>query len=194
MRRVIPTLIALGALAIPATAPAKEAESATVCGSAGCASSHDRKALLPLLDGNVIAASPQRPAPYFTVRLRMAGSSASDSWVIRWVPSLGLIRAENDSGPTWVRAAPEAVTLLRRLTQGLRPFPADGLRPLHPQSSGQLAPEVTAPAAAHGSGVSTAGWIAIGFGGLLLAGGATVLALRVRRRHRSSDGPLPAGA
>ena len=215
MRRSIPVLIALGALALPAGAAAKEVESATVCGTNGCATTHDRDRAMAILEAGGASGPPDRPARYFTIRVAMAepGGEAG-TFVVRWVPSLGLIRAGEPGDPVWFRPPYDATALLRKLGDGLRPFPARGLRPLGAAPGGQLAPDVTpAPAAAPASGrgrlapdvtpapaaepasggVSTVAWIAIAGGALPLAGGLTLLVLHVRRRHRPADGPLAAG-
>jgi hypothetical protein len=197
MRRTIPMLIALCALALPATAAAKEVESATLCGQDGCSTTDDRDAASVLAEGGTQAPPPKQGGAYYTVRIRMAAAGEDvGSFVVRWVPSRGLMRSPGESPAEvyWSRPSADAATLLRRLADGHRAFAAGGLGRLAADAGGQLPPEVTPPPAPSepSGGTPALVWGAAG-AAVLAAAGALVLRAR-RRRDRRADGPLAAGA
>src|SRR3954462_8903945 len=146
MTRRLAAAAALAALALPATALAKEPVRATVCGAGGCVTTHDRAAMLPLMEGGPPAAGPARGAPASRVRLAISAEhggrpQAFTTWIF---PALSLMRG---SAGTWLPLPDTTLAALRRLVRGLRPFPADRLpvaaRPLPAATS--TAPPARAP-------------------------------------------------
>jgi MYXO-CTERM domain-containing protein len=101
---VLTTFVALG---VPAAALAKEPVKATVCGANGCASSTDKAAILPLVEGGPPAAKqPTAGAPAYRVRLTISvddGSKAqhrkTDTFTNWMSPRLRLVRG---SEGTWM--------------------------------------------------------------------------------------------
>jgi hypothetical protein len=203
MRRLLLPLLAL-LLALPSAASAKEVTGATVCGTDGCRTTGDHDAAAELADTGALTGPPKHAAPYYTVRIQVTAEGRDEmAWTTRWSPELGLGKAEGENGdPVWFEPGAGAAATLRRLSTGLRPFPAAGLEPLAGPTpgrpGGQLEPETTVipPSAGGGAGGGGSGhgglWALGGAGALALAGGA-LLVVRARRR-RGDGGTIPAGA
>src|SRR5437867_3867596 len=130
MKRLLPALATV-ALALPAQAGAKEFVSLSVCGTNGCHTTRDHRALAEAMDGEP-QADPGQTGAFYKLRTAMdePGQHGSlgrfTSW---WMPTVGVIRG--DDGPlggfTLPRPATKAVLL--RLSRGLQPFPASKLPP-----------------------------------------------------------------
>jgi hypothetical protein len=190
-------LLVLAAAAALSAAPAgaKGLTGVSVCGADGCVESRDDPAsLAPLLDYGTAVADPGR-APFVRIKQRLGdgGQTFGTSTVI-YVPRWGLQR--NTDGVTWTRPYPDAATLLKRLTRGVRPLPATALTPY--RTSGPPVPEaraVSAPARAiraGGGGADGGGPSALlvaAAGAVLAAGLAAPLVLRRRRRGGASGRP-----
>jgi hypothetical protein len=147
-------LTVFAALALPAAALAKEPVKATVCGANGCASSEDKDAILPLVEGGPPATTPPTAgAPAYRVRLTISvddGSGAqrgmTDTFTNWMSPKLRLVRG---SEGTWMTMPASTLAALRHIARGIQPFPAARLplggRPAG-ADGGALAPQTYAPA------------------------------------------------
>jgi MYXO-CTERM domain-containing protein len=148
---VLTTFVALG---VPAAALAKEPVKATVCGANGCASSTDKAAILPLVEGGPPAAKqPTAGAPAYRVRLTISvddGSRAqhrkTDTFTNWMSPTLRLVRG---SEGTWMTMTAPTLAALRDVAREIRPFPAARV-PLGGRVAGTggdaLPPQTYAPA------------------------------------------------
>jgi hypothetical protein len=199
MTRLLPIVTALAALALPATALAKEPVKATVCGAGGCVTSKDKAAILSLAEGGPPAPGPAKGAPAYRVRLTIAagetpsGKPHTESFTTWFAPSLHRMRG---SDGTWMELPAATLAALRQVAPALRPFPAARL-PLGGQYSGpgsdSLAPETYAPTPAQAPEAS-AGPGPLLLGGIGLAALAAVAGalLIVRRRREPPGRPAPA--
>jgi hypothetical protein len=123
---VLTTFVALG---VPAAALAKEPVKVTVCGASGCASSQDKDAILPLVEGGPPTTQPPKAgAPAYRVRLTISlddGSAAqhgkTDTFTNWMSPTLRLVRG---SEGTWMRMTAPTLAALRDIAREIRPFPA----------------------------------------------------------------------
>ena len=182
----------LAALALPADALAKEPVKATVCGANGCASSGDKDAILPLVEGGPPASRlPTSGAPAYRVRLTIAaGPDASGTrrrtfTFTNWMsPQLGLIRGAEG---TWMTMPATTLAALRRVARDIRPFPAARLplggRLVGPEGGAPLqssAPEPARTPASGGTDWRLAGGLAAGVLAML-----AVAALAIAHRRRS---------
>jgi hypothetical protein len=189
MTRRLALVTSFLALAMPASAFAKEPVKATVCGANGCASSEDKDAILPLVEGGPPATKlPTAGAPAYRVRLTISvddgsGHGRTDTFTNWMSPALGLVRG---SEGTWITMPAATLAALRRVARDIRPFPAARL-PLGGRlgdlESGVVRAPVHAPAPALAADpTSGTDWTLIGgiAGGVLaaLAGAAVVIARR----------------
>jgi MYXO-CTERM domain-containing protein len=201
MTRYLAVLTALLALALPAEALAKEPVKVTVCGSNGCASSTDKDAILPLVEGGPPAPKlPSAGAPAYRLRITISvddGSSAqrpkTDTFTNWMSPTLRLVRG---SEGTWMTMPSTTLDALRRVARDIRPFPAPRL-PLSGRTpgtaDGALPPQTYAPALERSTATASSGgtdWplVAAITGGLAAL---TLAAVAVARRRRSHP---PTGA
>src|SRR4051812_17079210 len=201
MRRLLLPLL-LVPLATPAAAGAKEVTGATLCGADGCRTTHDREGAAAVSDAGALAGPPDHAAPYYTVRLTVTHEGEDvGSWSVRWAPALGVVRSTGaDDQTIWFEPTPAAAALLRRLGEGLRPFPAAGLEPLRdaPAQEPATSDSAAAPAGPGGpagsdGGGDAAAW-ALGSGAaLLVLGGATLLVRGLRRRATARAPVVPNG-
>jgi hypothetical protein len=188
------------ALALPAEALAKEPVKATVCGADGCATSEDKDAILPLVEGGPpVATPPTAGAPAYRVRLTIAvddgpggGRRETDTFATWMVPTLGLIRG---SEGTWLTLPATTLAALRRVAGDIRPFPAarlplggGGENGASPSPAVAPAPK-PAPAASAGADWTLLGGIA---GGVLAALACAAAATAVARRRRGGPPTQPA--
>ena len=192
MTRRLAIATVLVALALPAEALAKEPVKATVCGADGCATSEDKDAILPLVEGGPPAATPPTAgAPAYRVRLTIAvdagrggGRRETDTFATWMVPTLGLIRG---SEGTWMTLPAATLAALRRVAGDIRPFPAARL-PLGGSGDNGASPSPTVapppkavPARSTGADRTLFGGIA---GGVLAALACAAVAITVARRRR----------
>jgi hypothetical protein len=189
MRRVIvlAALAALGALALPAAAPAKRVSSLTVCGSDGCEKVADHAALRGFMDGGYETLSPEEPAPFFTVKVAMLDDGdEAGGWTVQYLRAPNLIRTQADYGKAvWTRPAGVTAAALRDAARGLQPYPAEKLGPVRePPPAAVEDPPARVSRPASGGGSSR----------LVLAGGGATAALAllagglIARRHRRGAG------
>lgn len=184
MRRAI-VLTALGALALPTSASAKELAGLTICGTDGCQKITAHAALQGFMDGGYETLAPERAGPFFTVKATMRnGEEHAGGWTVQYLRAANLIRAEADYGKhVWTRPAGPTAQALRDAARGLRPYPAEKLGPVReppPVAVEDPPARVSRPASGGGSS-----HLALAGGGasaaiLLLAAG---LVARSRRRH-----------
>jgi hypothetical protein len=186
MRRLLP-LLALGALSLPASAGAKEYTALKLCGSNGCHSTHDKKAMSDAMSVEP-QASPGHGGAFYRLRFTIGipGGGTEGFMRSQWIPSLGLLRT-GDAGTMVEFTRPYAGTerMLRRLSRGLRPLPAAGLGALNGVAGGARVDEVVAaPKASHRrGGGGSKGWLWSGVA--ILPALIAFFLLRRRRRMPS---------
>jgi hypothetical protein len=189
MRRVIvlAALAALGALLLPAAAPAKRVSSLTVCGTDGCEKVSDHAALRGFMDGGYETLSPEEASPFFTVKVAMLHDGEhAGGWTVQYLRAPNLIRAQADYGKhVWTRPAGVTAAALRDAARGLHPYPAEKLGPVRePPPAAVEDPPARVSRPASGGGSSR----------LVLAGGGATAALAllagglIARRQRRRAG------
>src|SRR3954454_1357157 len=119
-------LAVLAALALPATALAKEPVKATVCGAGGCNDTKDGQTMMALAEGgDFTGGPPSAGAPGFKVHLTFRDGKRSIGAFNVWhVPSLRLMRTEDG---IWMRMTAAGLAALRRVAGDLQPLPADAI-------------------------------------------------------------------
>jgi hypothetical protein len=134
----VPGLIAIVALA-PA-ARAKEVVGATVCGATGCTSPSHPSAMLAQ-ESQFFAPAP-RPAPFFTVQVRMGFEGGPAGAFTRlWLPGNRLLAYRGDKGRLFFdRVDAPIAAAFRAVTRGGTPYPPvrawrEALR--HPRPGGR---------------------------------------------------------
>jgi hypothetical protein len=174
-------IVVIAALALPASAPAKELRSAQVCGPDGCTQVEDKQALVAAFeDGGPPSSPPNRSAPFYRVELRIKGDPAVETMLI----SPKLRRARGFDRTTWFSIPDRHLATWVRATRDVRPFPAAKLPNVDPSApapttGGALAPqtyraEPLPPSRATDEGNDVAWWLpaviatALGAGALLL--------------------------
>lgn len=121
---------ATAALALAATASAKEIKQITACGANDCRTSTDPGLIGSSADGGGPAGAPAKVAVYYTIEFTAEGDGHSETWMIRYFPSQSLGRADNGVDPvSWFTVPPSQAAVFRQLTDGIRPFGPDGGAP-----------------------------------------------------------------
>jgi hypothetical protein len=173
MRRAAILIAALAALAVPATASAKEITKVKVCGTDGCVSTHDPQILQGLTNGGPPTIPPRDHGR--AVRLRASIAERPGGKVIgrftSWFIPRDRLLVGGDG--TWMLLPETAAGALRRVSAQLAFFPASRV-------SGPAEPAQPRPAApaAHDDGGGVA-WPLIAALGAVLAAGAALLARRL---------------
>jgi hypothetical protein len=203
-RHLAAVAVALGVLAAPAVAPAKEISKVSVCGTAGQCTTYDEsdfKSLMFLVQDAGPTDPPAAAAPWyrvrFTVDMREEGGGY-DSWTVAYVPSADSLRVRSDGGRfAWVALTPRTASVFERTVRDLPAFPKARLRGLHVKPLEARVDEVYSPAAQTAAtrdridaGSTPWGWIG---GGALAA--ALILAMvtwTLRRRHVEAAPTQPA--
>jgi hypothetical protein len=185
MRRLLP-LVALVALSLPVSAGAKEYTALTLCGTNGCHSTQDKKAMSAAMSV-VPQASPDHGGAFYRLRFTIGipGGGTEGFMRSQWIPSLGLLRT-GDAGTMveFTRPSPGTERMLRGLSRGLRPLAAAGLGRLNGVAAGAVVDEVVAaPKADRHSGGSSKGWLWSGIA--ILPALVAFFLLRRRRRMPS---------
>jgi hypothetical protein len=115
-------LAALAALALPATAGAKQITALEVCGSDGCTRIADRSVLHRFEEGSELAEAPPagRHRSYLLrVRVRDDAGVARTGWTSLWIPSAHVIAlADGQPGATFTPAPPALERALRSAARG----------------------------------------------------------------------------
>jgi hypothetical protein len=175
MRRLICLLM----IALPASASAKEFTSLKLCGANGCHTTHDKPALRGAMSVEPQAA-PDHGGAFYRLRFKIGVPGSGEIGAVRsqWIPSLGLLR--NDDGPLVEFSLPHPPTgrMLRRLSAGLRPFPAAKLGRIGGAAESATVQEIVTSPAAHDGGGSGWPWA-------LLAIIPAAIAFLLLRRRRS---------
>jgi hypothetical protein len=117
------------ALALPASALAKEPTAVKVCGKTQCHGSKDKQAIAPLVDGGPPTEPPSHASGWYTSTIAIGGEGPGARFTATIVPSQGLIRSETEKGtaPTWMTMSPGARHEYAALTAGLEPRSASTL-------------------------------------------------------------------
>ena len=187
MKRLL-FVLAIVALAAPASAGAKGLVSLSVCGTNGCHTTRD-KSQLALAMNAIPQADPGRLGPFYKMRLGIGepGQRGTLGHVdSQWIPSLGLIRGEDGPLAGYTLPQPATARLLRRMSAGLNAFPAARLHRIGDPNDAQVAEIVPAPpASSDGDGGDGDG---AGWAWTLLAIVPAGLAAWMLRRRRGSPG------
>jgi hypothetical protein len=176
---------------IPASASAKELESARICGADDCTTVTGAALLSGLLQGGATSGPPEAPAAFYTARLAVAGDH-HESWTIAYLPSAGLVRSGGESGRyDWTAARPATADAFARATRGIAPFPASRLRLRAEAPRTRVVEVVPAPpdpppagAAAGGGFPWTTVGVALGAAALLAVAGRAVRGRGLSGRSR----------
>ncbi len=168
-RHLIPLLVVLAALVVAPAATAKEITAVKACGESGCVTTKDPAILQGLMNGGPPTVPPdaQAPAVRLTATITEPGGDVVGTVQSQWVPSRGLLVAEDG---TWMVLPASAERALNALA--VRPFPVPGA----PQSAASPAP------APPDGGAPT--WLLI-VTGLALAGVLVAAALYAQRPRQS---------
>jgi hypothetical protein len=115
-------LAALAALALPATAGAKEITALDLCGTDGCTRISDRSVLHSFEEGSALAEAPPagRHRSYaLRVRVRDEAGVARTGWTTVWLPSAHVIAFDDGQrGATFTPAPPALERALWRAARG----------------------------------------------------------------------------
>jgi hypothetical protein len=181
MRAITVVLALLVAMFAPASASAKGLMKVVICGADGCADAtsrvgHDDR----MLDNSLAEAAPDARAPFYRVKLTVGeGGRAGSRWTVLYVPSLDLLRSEDEATSTvsWSRLTSASRRLFHRAVAGRRPLDAARLPLGGPKTTGALAPEVVPPPAqasvAGDGGLPAAAIVGLALAGALAAGATT---------------------
>ena len=198
-RHAIAIATALGLLAAPAAAAAKEVSKVSVCGmDRTCVvyDGSDFKSLMFLADDAGPTDPPAAAAPWYRVRFTVDArehGGGIESWTVAYVPSADTLRVREEGGDfAWVALAPRSAAVLERAVRRLPAFPTASLRGLEVEPPQVRVSEVVSFAArphvkAGESATTPWAWVA---GGALAA---TLVLLTVARTLRRRGGSvLPA--
>jgi hypothetical protein len=169
------------ALALPATAVAKEITRVDLCGGGSCSRITDHASLEAFMQGGEMAqAAPSGPQQSYLLKVYMReGPGAShQAWTSRWLPAAGLIASEDSPGQfTFTSVGPKLERALRGAARGRTARAARRFARTVPPVA-HVNEVVTAPAAAKVSRAGDGGggppylWIGLAAGLLLVGGGA----------------------
>lgn len=204
-RKLVPIALALGALAIPAAAAAKEISKVSVCGAAGKCTTYDKsdhKNLMIFAESRGPTDPPAEAASWYRVKLWMnhpGEGGGLEHWSVAYIPSAQSIRARTDSGYEWLYLNPEGQRAFRQAISGIRGLPASQLegidvKPIQAQVDEVFNPAAEAAAAADQAPAGPAdggtpwGWI------LAAVAAAAIVATAVAWRRGASAGASTAAA
>ena len=176
MHRAFPiTLCAalLVALALPpAPAVAKNLQAAKICGPDACTQVPEDQLSIKLLEGRSTSLGPERPEPFYRVRVTVGGGGHHESWWIVVLPRGGFTGFPDGPGGyyDWGSISAATARTYVRLAGDTKQFPAERLRLAQagsdePSDAPIVVPDDDDPDSG-GGGVAIAGAIA---GGVLLA-------------------------
>jgi hypothetical protein len=130
MKRLLP-ILAVVALALPASAGAKGLIALSVCGTNGCHTTRDKQALADAMD-SIPQADPGQISAFYRIR-ETIGEPGQPHIIGRvdsmWMPSIGVIRGEEGPTAGFTLPIPQTKRVLLALAQGLHAFPASELPP-----------------------------------------------------------------
>ena len=194
-RHLAAVAVALGVLAAPAVAPAKEMSKVSVCGATSHCTTYDKsdfKSLMFLAQDAGPTDPPAAAAPWYRVRFTVDAredGGGYESWTVAYVPAADSLRVRDEGGRfAWIALNPRAASVFKRTARDLPAFPKARLRGLHVKPLEARVDEVFSPAAQTAatrdgidSGTTPWGWIA---GGALVAALILVLVTWTLRRRR----------
>ena len=192
MRHLLPALVAI-ALVLPASASAKGFISLSVCGANGCHTTRDKQELSDAMDA-APQADPGPTGAFFKLRQTIGEPGdphfANVTTVSFWFPALRVVRGNAGPSSGWTLPTPATQRVLRRLSHGLKAFPAARLpRMAADAEEKQIADSVgyphrnpPAPRAADGGGATGGSGTSWAWALLALLPAGLVLALRRRGR------------
>ena len=198
-RHAIAIATALGLLAAPPAAPAKEVSKVSVCGiDRQCVvyDGSDFKSLTFLAHDAGPTDPPAAAAPWYRVRFTVDArehGGGIESWAVAYVPSADSLRVREEGGDfTWVALSPRTAAVLERAARELPALPRARLRGLEVEPPQDRVSEVVRFAArpdatTSGSASTPWGWVA---GGALAA--LLLLLTAARTLHRRGGSVLPA--
>jgi len=168
--------------ALAAPAQAKELAAARACDDDGCRTITAAAALRGMEEGSPTSA-PEKGAPFYRVRMRVRVEGEKDfRYTLVYVPSAGLVRVRGQwDRYDWLSLTPSGRHGFERLTRGLKPEPAAGLRGVGAQDaqpSAQVDEVVAPPAPAPDDGFP---WTVVLIGGALALAGGGVAVRRVAK-------------
>jgi hypothetical protein len=175
MKPVVVLVAAVAALALAATASAKELTSLKACGESGCTTVTDRDQLRLLPLGGDTQNPPPRRAPFYWLTYTI--SDGADPFSMYYVPSADVLGANGEvpGRLAWFPVVGSATDAIRDVVADLEPFPAPSAWGFEIKSPGRLPATgrlpVSPPAADHGG----SGWvlwllIVLGMSGVAVAG------------------------
>jgi hypothetical protein len=127
MRTTLLTLSGLLALALPATALAKEVSAMKVCGPSACTTLRDRALLTPLVTNAGPQAATPRPAPFYRVTILVSepGHGLVGSWKTWYVRSAALFQGRDEgNSPYWYAPSERALAYVNDRLAHLEPYAA----------------------------------------------------------------------
>ena len=189
MRRfLVPVLVAL---ALPASADAKEITAVRVCGAQSCTRLTDHAAMQAFMNaGGYAEAAPREPQRSYLLRVEISepGAHAVDHWTSYWLPRAGLIASRDESGEQlFTKVEPALDRVLRDAAAGRAARPARRfVRHVAPARVDEVVEAPAAapprPAVSDAGGSPTLAWLGAGALLLLAAGGAAAARARALRR------------
>ncbi len=187
MPRPLPITLCVALLAAvllaPAPASAKNLQAATICGPDACREVPKDQLSIHLVEGGGSSTGPERPEPWYRVRVTVGAGGAHDSWGIVVLPRGGYTGYPDGPGANyqWGTIDDSVAATYRRLAGDLQPFPAAQLRQPREVRVTEATPPPPAPEPEAGDhGVAIAGAIA---GGILLVAAGFSLWKRRGDRH-----------
>ena len=134
-RLTFPLIAAAAAVAlVPAAASAKNLQAMRICGTDACVDVPEDQLDIRLVEGGSTALAPDRPEPWYRVRVTVGGGGAHESWQMAALPRSGYFSTGRGAAHSWISMSTATAAAYRRLTRGLPPIPA-GQLPLRVASS-----------------------------------------------------------
>lgn len=188
--RVFLALAAVSVLVLAPDAAAKGIERATICGIDACVTADQDDIGSTWLGDGSPRPSPSKAQPWYRAKLEMGdgrpGGRIFETFTVDVVLEADAIRSRDElGGSTWSSMSGAQRAVYRRLTAGLRPFPADQLKGVSNPSvpaANQAPPEPPAAPAEDDNGFP---WLIVLGGVAALA--AIALAFGLARRQARSD-------
>ena len=186
---------ALLLLALPATAAAKEVESAQVCGATQCRDVDDHDLAMGIISSGDPTPPPKDPVGWYRVKVVFSAENERHTFTLAAVPSTNHMRTYDEVAGryVWMEMAGEATDAYREVTAGLSPRPASTLRGLDQKPPEVIVDEVVEPPAPAADEGFPWEWAAGGTAAALLAGTALMTWRRRRGSRLRRPGPQATG-